>query len=209
LTSVKTSTLRSEIRILLERGKTIEFHGPADITEETTDAIVNAANSSLLGGGGVDGAIHEAGGPAILAECRRIVGQIGSLPAGQAVITTGGRLAAKHVIHTVGPVYRDGKSGEAEKLASCHRESIRLADEHSIESLSFPAISTGAFGYPATEAASIAISSAVEALASTRNLSTVRFVLFDVAALRTYMRAAETLQNQNPALSCRIEKASP
>jgi O-acetyl-ADP-ribose deacetylase len=147
--------------------------------------------------------------PAILAECRRIVGQIGSLPAGQAVITTGGRLAAKHVIHTVGPVYRDGKSGEAEKLASCHRESIRLADEHSIESLSFPAISTGAFGYPATEAASIAISSAVEALASTRNLSTVRFVLFDVAALRTYMRAAETLQNQNPALSYRIEKASP
>jgi len=206
---VKTSTLRSEIRILLERGKTIEFHGPADITEETTDAIVNAANSSLLGGGGVDGAIHQAGGPAILAECRRIVGQIGSLPAGQAVITTGGRLAAKHVIHTVGPVYRDGKSGEAEKLASCHRESIRLADEHSIESLSFPAISTGAFGYPATEAASIAISSAVEALASTRNLSTVRFVLFDVAALRTYMRAAETLQNQNPALSYRIEKASP
>jgi O-acetyl-ADP-ribose deacetylase (regulator of RNase III) len=206
---VKTSTLRSEIRTLLERGKTIEFHGPADITEETTDAIVNAANSSLLGGGGVDGAIHQAGGPAILAECRRIVGQIGSLPAGQAVITTGGRLAAKHVIHTVGPVYRDGKSGEAEKLASCHRESIRLADEHSIESLSFPAISTGAFGYPATEAASIAISSAVEALASTRNLSTVRFVLFDVAALRTYMRAAETLQNQNPALSYRIEKASP
>jgi O-acetyl-ADP-ribose deacetylase (regulator of RNase III) len=206
---VKTSTLRSEIRILLERGKTIEFHGPADITEETTDAIVNAANSSLLGGGGVDGAIHEAGGPAILAECRRIVGQIGSLPAGQAVITTGGRLSAKHVIHTVGPVYRDGKSGEAEKLASCHRESIRVADEHSIESLSFPAISTGAFGYPATEAASIAISSTVEALASTRNLSTVRFVLFDVAALRTYMRAAETLQNQNPALSYRIEKASP
>ena len=209
MTSVKTSTLRSEIRILLERGKTIEFHGPADITEETTDAIVNAANSSLLGGGGVDGAIHEAGGPAILAECRRIVGQIGSLPAGQAVITTGGRLSAKHVIHTVGPVYRDGKSGEAEKLASCHRESIRVADEHSIESLSFPAISTGAFGYPATEAASIAISSTVEALASTRNLSTVRFVLFDVAALRTYMRAAETLQNQNPALSYRIEKASP
>jgi O-acetyl-ADP-ribose deacetylase (regulator of RNase III) len=206
---VKTSTLRSEIRILLERGKTIEFHGPADITEETTDAIVNAANSSLLGGGGVDGAIHQAGGPAILAECRRIVGQIGSLPAGQAVITTGGRLSAKHVIHTVGPVYRDGKSGEAEKLASCHRESIRVADEHSIESLSFPAISTGAFGYPATEAASIAISSTVEALASTRNLSTVRFVLFDVAALRTYMRAAETLQNQNPALSYRIEKASP
>ena len=134
---MKTSTPRSEIRILLERGRTVEFHGPADITEETTDAVVNAANSSLLGGGGVDGAIHHAGGPAILAECRLIVGQIGSLPAGQAVITTGGRLAAKHVIHTVGPVYRGGKSEEAEKLASCHRESIRLADEHGMKSLIF------------------------------------------------------------------------
>src|SRR5580692_6489958 len=114
------------IRLVLERDRTVEFHGPADITSETTDAVVNAANSSLLGGGGVDGAIHEAGGPAILAECKRIVSQIGSLPAGQAVITTGGCLTAKHVIHTVGPVYRDGERGEAEKLASCHRESIRL-----------------------------------------------------------------------------------
>ena len=209
MTSVKTSAPRSEVRILLDRGRTIEFHGPADITEETTDAVVNAANSSLLGGGGVDGAIHQAGGPAILVECRRIVGQIGSLPAGQAVITTGGRLAAKHVIHTVGPVYRGGKSGEAEKLASCHRESIRLADEHGIKSLSFPAISTGAFGYPAAEAASIAISSTVEALISTSHVSTVRFVLFAVATLRAYTRAAETLQNQNPSFSYRLEKVSP
>ena len=200
---------RSEIRILLDRGRTIEFHGPADITHETTDAVVNAANSSLLGGGGVDGAIHEAGGPAILAECKRIVGQIGSLPAGQAVITTGGRLTAKHVIHTVGPVYRDGESGEAEKLASCHRESIRLADQHAIKSLSFPAISTGAFGYPSSEAATIAISSTVEALASTNHVSRVRFVLFDIATLRTYTRAAEQLQNLNPVLSYRIEKGSP
>jgi O-acetyl-ADP-ribose deacetylase (regulator of RNase III) len=200
---------RSEIRILLDRGRTIEFHGPADITHETTDAVVNAANSSLLGGGGVDGAIHRAGGPAILAECKRIVGQIGSLPAGQAVITTGGRLTAKHVIHTVGPVYRDGKSGEAEKLASCHRESIRLADQHAIKSLSFPAISTGAFGYPSSEAASIAISSTVEALAFTSHVSRVRFVLFDVATLRTYTRAAEELQNLDPVVSYRIEKGSP
>jgi len=198
----------SEIRILLERGKTIEFRGPADITQETTDAVVNAANSSLLGGGGVDGAIHDAGGPAILAECRRIAGKIGSLPAGQAVITTGGQLAAQYVIHTVGPVYRGGKNGEAEKLASCHRESIRLADEHGIKSLSFPAISTGAFGYPAAEAASIAISSTVEALASASFVSTVRFVLFDVATLRAYTRAAEKLQNQNPVPSYRIEKRS-
>ena len=200
---------RSEIRILLDRGRTIEFHGPADITHETTDAVVNAANSSLLGGGGVDGAIHEAGGPAILAECKRIAGQIGSLTTGQAVITTGGRLTAKHVIHTVGPVYRDGESGEAEKLISCHRESIRLADQHSIKSLSFPAISTGAFGYPSSEAATIAISSTVEALASTNHVSLVRFVLFDIATLRTYTRAAEQLQNLNPVLSFRIEKGSP
>jgi O-acetyl-ADP-ribose deacetylase (regulator of RNase III) len=200
---------RSEIRILLDRARTIEFDSPADITQEMTDAVVNAANSSLLGGGGVDGAIHQAGGPAILAECRRIVDQIGSLPAGQAVITTGGRLTAKHVIHTVGPVYRGGKSGEAEKLASCHRESIRLADQHAIKSLSFPAISTGAFGYPSSEAASIAISSTVEVLAPTNHVSRVRFVLFDVATLRTYMRAAETLQNLNPVFSYRVEKGSP
>ncbi|MGA8492277.1 MAG: O-acetyl-ADP-ribose deacetylase [Terriglobales bacterium] len=200
---------RSETCILLDRGKFIEFHGPADITQETTDAVVNAANSSLLGGGGVDGAIHRAGGPAILAECRRIVGAIGNLPAGRAVITTGGRLMAKHVIHTVGPVYRGGKSGEAEKLASCHRESIRLADQHGIKSLSFPAISTGAFGYPAAEAASIAISSTIEALASAAHVSTVRFVLFDVATLRAYTRAAKKLQNQTPTLSHQIEKGSP
>jgi len=209
LTCLETSVPRSEIRILLDRGRTIEFHGPADITHETTDAVVNAANSSLLGGGGVDGAIHRAGGPAILAECKRIAGQIGSLPAGQAVITTGGRLTAKHVIHTVGPVYRDGESGEAEKLASCHRESIRLADQHAIKSLSFPAISTGAFGYPSSEAATIAISSTVEALASTNHVSRVRFVLFDVATLRTYTRAAEQLQNLNHVFSYRVEKGSP
>jgi O-acetyl-ADP-ribose deacetylase len=205
---VKKSAPGSEIRILLGHGKTIEFYGPADITEETTDAVVNAANSSLLGGGGVDGAIHRVGGPTILAECWRIAGQIGSLPAGQAVITTGGRLAAKHVIHAVGPVYCGGNCGEAEKLASCHCESIRLADEYGIKSVSFPAISTGAFGYPVAEAASIAISSTVEALASTRYLTTVRFVLFDVATLRAYTQAAEKLHNQNSALSYRIEKAS-
>jgi O-acetyl-ADP-ribose deacetylase len=197
------------IRILLDRAKTIEFHGPADITGETTDAVVNAANSSLLGGGGVDGAIHEAGGPVILAECRRIVSQIGRLPAGHAVITSGGRLAAKHVIHTVGPVYRGGAHGEAEELASCHRESIRLADEHALKSLSFPAISTGAFGYPASEAATIAVSSTVEALVPAKHVSKVRFVLFDIRTLRTYTRAAEQLRNRNGVSSYQIEKGSP
>jgi O-acetyl-ADP-ribose deacetylase len=193
------------MRILLDSGRSVEFDGPADITREMAEAVVNAANSSLLGGGGVDGAIHRAGGPAILAECRRIVGEIGSLPAGKAVITAGGRLAAKHVIHAVGPVYRGGERGEAEALASCHRESIRLADEHSLKSLAFPAISTGAFGYPASDAALIAISATVEALASAKHVTKVRFVLFDIATLRKYTRAAESLQDR---FSYRVEKGS-
>jgi O-acetyl-ADP-ribose deacetylase (regulator of RNase III) len=196
------------IRLVLERERTIEFFGPADLTSEATDAVVNAANSSLLGGGGVDGAIHRAGGPAILAECRQIVSKIGSLPAGQAVITTGGKMAAKYVIHTVGPIYRGGEYGEAEKLASCHRECIRLADEHGLQSLSFPAISTGAFGYPVSEAAIIAISSTIEALVSANHLSKVRFVLFDIATLRAYTRAAEKPGNLDFTSSYRIEKKS-
>jgi O-acetyl-ADP-ribose deacetylase (regulator of RNase III) len=197
-----------KVRLVLESGRAIEFHGPADITSETTDAIVNAANSSLLGGGGVDGAIHRAGGLAILAECRQIVSRIGSLPVGKAVITTGGNLPAKHVIHTVGPVYRGGDFGEAEQLASCHRESIRLADQHALQSLSFPAISTGAFGYPASEAAPIALASSIEELASAQHVTKVRFVLFDMATLRAYTRAAEKLSRSNIASPLQIEKAS-
>jgi O-acetyl-ADP-ribose deacetylase len=201
------------IRLVLEseklgREKQVELYGPGDITRETTGAIVNAANSSLLGGGGVDGAIHRAGGPAILAECRNIVSKIGRLPAGKAVITSGGRLAAKYVIHTVGPIYGGGERGEAEELAGCHRESIRLAEENGIESLSFPAISTGAFGYPVTQAAPIAIASTVGALAAANTVQKVRFVLFDLATLRAYERAAEKFYSSNPAYSFRIEKAS-
>jgi O-acetyl-ADP-ribose deacetylase (regulator of RNase III) len=207
-TSVPDFTIRLVIEIGDSTGKTIEFSGPADITHETTDAIVNAANSSLLGGGGVDGAIHRAGGPAILAECKQIVSKTGRLPAGKAVITTGGRLAAKHVIHTVGPVYYGGDQGEAGTLASCHRESIRLADEHGIQSISFPAISTGAFGYPVAQAAAIAISSTVEALGSASQVKDVRFVLFDAGTFREYERAAETFLRSNPASPFRIEKAS-
>jgi len=209
-TGVRDSTIRlvlnSGLNSGLSSGKTIEFHGPADITKETTDAIVNAANSSLLGGGGVDGAIHRAGGPAILAECRQIVSRIGSLSAGKAVITTGGRLAAKYVIHTVGPIYRDGRREEAEQLASCHRESIRLAEERAVQSISFPAISTGAFGYPVSEAAPIAISSTVEALSSASHVKKVRFVLFDAATLRAYTRAAENLGNLNSPSPYEIQK---
>jgi O-acetyl-ADP-ribose deacetylase (regulator of RNase III) len=195
------------IRLLLDGGKTVEVHGPADLTEETTDAIVNAANSSLLGGGGVDGAIHRTGGPAILTECRQIAAKIGRLPAGQAVITTGGRLPAKYVVHTVGPIYRDGTHNEPETLASCHRESIRVADEHGLTSLAFPAISTGAFGYPVNEAAPVAISATIEALASAKNVTKCRFVLFDVSTVRAYERAAEKLHRSNTAPPFRIEKA--
>jgi O-acetyl-ADP-ribose deacetylase (regulator of RNase III) len=196
------------IRLVLERDRTVEFHGPADITSETSDAIVNAANSSLLGGGGVDGAIHQAGGPAILAECRQIVSRIGSLPAGQAVITSGGNLPAKYVIHTVGPVYRGGEQGEPEKLASCHRECIRLADEHGLQSLSFPAISTGAYGYPVSEAAVIAISSTLASLEAAKSLRMIRFVLFDIATLRAYTRVVEKPGNLDLNASYRIEKRS-
>jgi O-acetyl-ADP-ribose deacetylase len=195
------------IRLLLEDGKAIEIYGPADITEQTTDAIVNAANSSLLGGGGVDGAIHRAGGSAILAECRQIVSKIGSLPAGKAVITTGGRLAARHVIHTVGPIYRGGEHGEAETLASCHRESVWLADKHALYSLAFPAISTGAYGYPVDQAAPIAIAATLQAIATAQHVSKCRFVLFDVSTVRAYQRAAEKLHRSNTASPFRIEKA--
>lgn len=195
------------IRLLLDSGKAIEIYGPADITQQSTDAIVNAANSHLLGGGGVDGAIHRAGGPAILTECRQIVSKIGTLAAGKAVIATGGQLAAKHIIHTVGPIYRGGESGEAETLASCHRESVRLADEHGLTSVAFPAISTGAYGYPVSDAAPIAISSTIESLATARHVRLCRFVLFDISTVRAYQRAAETLHRLNTSSPFRIEKA--
>jgi O-acetyl-ADP-ribose deacetylase (regulator of RNase III) len=194
------------MRILIGGDKFIEIVGPADITKETTDAIVNAANSSLLGGGGVDGAIHRAGGPAILEECRKIMGKIGRLAAGNAVITTGGQLHAKHVIHTVGPVFRDGNHRESETLASCHHESIRIADEHGLTSVAFPAISTGAYGYPVGEAAPIALSASVEALASAQHVRLCRFVLFDGSAVRAFVRAAEKIQESNSSIH--IEKAN-
>jgi O-acetyl-ADP-ribose deacetylase (regulator of RNase III) len=205
--ALDAATQNSTMRLVLDRGKAIEIHGPADLTEETTDAIVNAANSYLLGGGGVDGAIHRAGGPAILAECRAIVSKIGTLRVGKAVITSGGRLSAKHVIHTVGPVYRGGERGVAEALASCHRESVRLADDHALASLAFPAISTGAYGYPVAEAAAIAISATLDALASAKHVTLCRFVLFDVSTVRAYQRAAENFERLNTASQFRIQKA--
>jgi O-acetyl-ADP-ribose deacetylase (regulator of RNase III) len=191
------------MRLILNSARSVSFHGPADITKETTDAIVNAANSSLLGGGGVDGAIHRAGGPSILAECKTIVAKIGHLAAGKAVITDSGRLPAKFIIHTVGPIYRNGKSGEPETLASSHRESILLADDHALQSISFPAISTGAYGYPIAEAAQIAVRTAAEVLTTTTHLKIIRFILFDTPTLRAYEDAAQKLHNSN--FPCTIE----
>jgi O-acetyl-ADP-ribose deacetylase (regulator of RNase III) len=195
------------IRLLLDGGKAIDIHGPADLTDESTDAIVNAANSTLLGGGGVDGAIHRVGGTAILAECREIVSKMGRLEAGKAVLTTGGRLAAKHVIHTAGPIYRGGEQSEAQILASCYRESIALADAHGLHSLAFPSISTGAYGYPVTDAAPVAISAVLETLSSAKHVTLCRFVLFDISTVRAYQRAAEKLHHSNATSSFRIEKA--
>jgi O-acetyl-ADP-ribose deacetylase len=156
-----------------------------DITRQDTEAIVNAANTSLLGGGGVDGAIHRAGGPQILEECRKI----GGCPTGAARITTGGRLTARWVIHTVGPIYRDGSHREPELLASAYRTSLALASAHAIRSVAFPSISTGAYGYPVAEAARIALTTVITFLKTHPEIVLVRFVLFDPAALRTYEAA--------------------
>lgn len=175
------------------RDRVLAIFGPGDITREQSDAIVNAANSSLLGGGGVDGAIHRAGGPTILEACRQIVERIGRLPAGQAVATPAGRLPARYVIHTVGPFWSGGNQGEAETLASCHRESIRIADELQLTSIAFPAISTGAYRYPVDQASLVAITSAAEALEKAAHVREVRFVLFDSETFTQYANAARTL----------------
>jgi O-acetyl-ADP-ribose deacetylase (regulator of RNase III) len=146
-----------------------------DITKESTDAIVNAANQHLAGGGGVDGAIHRAGGLVIMQECRKI----GGCPTGKAVITTGGNLKSKYVIHTVGPRYQGGNKGEAALLKSAHLESLKLASARKLKSIAFPAISTGVYGYPVHDAAHIALNTTIEYLKEHRNIELVHFVLFD------------------------------
>jgi O-acetyl-ADP-ribose deacetylase len=166
-----------------------------DITRQYTDAIVNAANSSLMGGGGVDGAIHRAGGPKILEECRRIVSQKGRLPTGKAVITTGGNLPAKYIIHTVGPVWQGGTCNEAQLLASAYLESLRLAEKNHIYSISFPSISTGAYGYPVEQAASVAVQTVVSFLEDEADsIKNVIFVVFDTKTYQAYMM---TLKDKN------------
>jgi len=149
-----------------------------DITQQDTDAIVNAANSSLLGGGGVDGAIHRAGGPQILEECKAIRAKQGECPAGEAVITGGGRLKARYVIHTVGPVWHSGKHREDELLRNAYRNSLRLAVENKVQTVAFPSISTGVYGFPIERASKIAFGVVADFAKENPQLKEVRFVVF-------------------------------
>jgi len=170
------AALRIRGRIFVVRG---------DITEQHVDAMVNAANTTLLGGGGVDGAIHRAAGPDLLAECRTI----GGCRTGDAVITRGYRLPARYVIHTVGPIWQGGNAGEAELLASCYRSSLKLAAEHRVRALAFPSISTGAYGYPVSQAAKIAIRAVTDYLHTDPSIDEVRFVCFDERTFDAYEQA--------------------
>ena len=160
-----------------------------DITQQGTDAIVNAANTALRPGGGVDGAIHRAGGPAIEAEAR----QLGGCPTGEARITKGGKLAARFVIHTVGPVYKDGLHREPELLASCYRESLKLAAAKGLKTVAFPSISTGVYGYPLEDAAKVALTTIKDYLAQHPEIELVRLVLFGRPTYETYARVLQEL----------------
>ncbi|RMF56269.1 MAG: O-acetyl-ADP-ribose deacetylase [Bacteroidetes bacterium] len=167
-----------------------------DITDQAVDAIVNAANPTLLGGGGVDGAIHRRGGPAILAACKQIRTEHypEGLPVGEAVLTTAGRLPARYVIHTVGPIWAGGHSGEREALARAYRNSLALAREHGLRTVAFPSISTGAYGFPITLAAPLALRTVIEELhAHPGAFDEIRFVLFSEDDYETYRTALEVL----------------
>lgn len=161
-----------------------------DITRLRTDAIVNAANSTLLGGGGVDGAIHQAAGPELLSYCR----ELGGCPTGQAKISPGFRLSAKHIIHTVGPIWQGGKNGEADTLAQCYRQSLELAHHHGIRSLAFPAISCGVYGYPPEQACLIALTTVAECISFYPELRKVIFCAFDDVMYQHYVDAMQHLQ---------------
>lgn len=164
-----------------------------DITQQETTAIVNAANSSLMGGGGVDGAIHRAGGPRILEECKEIRARQGKLPTGEAVITTGGNLKADYVIHTVGPIWSGGNNNEDELLRNAYLNSLSLAREKGIRSISFPSISTGAYRFPIERAAKIALSTVKEFIENDDSFEEIQFVLFSQSDLETYKKAWEEL----------------
>jgi O-acetyl-ADP-ribose deacetylase len=166
-----------------------------DITHETTDAIVNAANSRLAGGGGVDGAIHAAGGSEIMKQCRAI----GKCPTGHAVITTAGNLACRYIIHTVGPIYKDGMHNEAALLKSAYLESLKLASLHKLKSISFSAISAGVYGYPLKQAADIALSTVIDYLKKHNDISVVRFVLFHSSIYDVFAQELEKLKKRYDA----------
>lgn len=165
-----------------------------DITKIAADVIVNAANSSLMGGGGVDGAIHRAGGPAILEDCRKIVARQGGCVTGEAVITTAGKLPARHVIHTVGPVWNGGHKNEAEKLAACYRNSLQLAADNQLNIIAFPNISTGIYRFPKDEAARIAVTTIRDFLAEHEGVREVILVCFDDENLNSTKAALQQLQ---------------
>ena len=179
------TTKRSYMQAKIGKAKLILLQG--DITEENTDAIVNAANSSLLGGGGVDGAIHRAGGPKILEECKEIRKKQGICPTGEAVITTGANLKAKYVIHTVGPIWRGGRQNEDNLLHNCYLNSLKLAKERRIKSISFPSISTGAYRFPIERASRIALKTVIDFLQN-NGFEEVRFVLFSKKDLEIYCK---------------------
>lgn len=163
-----------------------------DITKIEVDAVVNAANEQLAGGGGVDGAIHRAGGPAIMAECRKI----GRCPTGEAVITTAGHLPAKKVIHTVGPVWRGGNRGERELLTGCYQKSLQLALEHELYTIAFPNISTGVYGYPKREAADVAIQAVNHFVERNERIKKVLFVCFDDENYQIYKEKLENMTSE-------------
>lgn len=169
--------------------KTVIELTQGDITHQKVDAIVNAANSSLLGGGGVDGAIHRAGGQDILEECKKIRKEFGKCSTGQAVVTTAGRLNSKYVIHTVGPVWRGGSEHEPELLASAYRTSLKIAHEKEVKTIAFPSISTGAYGYPVENAAVIALKTVKNFVKSDCSVEVVRFVLYDAKTYNAYKKA--------------------
>ncbi len=180
--SVSVTINRTELTLVL-----------GDITKQETDAIVNAANSSLMGGGGVDGAIHRAGGRQILEECIKISEKQGGCDTGESVITTGGNLSASYVIHTVGPVWRGGDRDEPELLANCYRNSLKLAVDNGIKTISFPSISTGVYGYPVEKASLVALKAVMEFLRKDDSIEEVVFVLFDKWTYQAYENALKAL----------------
>jgi len=179
----------------VKMGKTTLTLIQGDITKQDTEAIVNAANGRLMGGGGVDGAIHRAGGPEILEECKEIIKKIGRLPTGEAVITTGGNLPAKYVIHTVGPIWKGGKNREPELLKNAYVNSLKLAMKKEVKTIAFPSISTGAYRYPLEEAAKIALKAVMDFLKEKDHFDEIKFVLFTEKTYITYKEALNLIKD--------------